>query len=333
MNVSRLVRGAAAAAVSVAAFGAFASPAIADDSTTVTLDLAGMTSPSCPAQLPLANTIALPSGAKVVFAKGLLSTVTTLASQETVTVSPLDSSGKAGTPLVKDQAVPLTSPLALADGSYKLDWKALNLLGAVQGTQTGTLILAPNATSRCDLAVSLPTPQVSVSALNPVLSPVNSAVNGLIGAVNQAVSPVSSVVNQVTAVIPGVSPAKSVIPTQVPTSGFNFTPWNSGPYGSVVPSGYGNGPGVAYTYVPPAGAPSYNLVTNLGGSSAAAASSQSIPGPTTTQSPTVDLAASKSRGLLDSLSGVFVVLAFAALSGAIAYYVRNFLRANGGKFI
>lgn len=340
MKVRRLAGGLVALAAAATTAGILASPAQAATPTTITLDLAGMTSPACPAQLPLENTIALANGTSVVFAKGVLSTVATLASAEKVTVTQLDASGKPVKTVVDSQSVPLAAPLTLnANTSYKLDWKALNLLGIVQGTQTGTLIMSDNANSQCGLAVSVPTPGVSVPGLAPVNSAVNSLVGGAIGAVNSAVAPVNSVVNKATsaaALIPGLGGAKVPGATSsAPASGFSYSPWSCGPACSVVPTGYGAGPGAAYTYVPPAANQSYNLQDTLGAASSGAANGNSAgnPVPTTTQTGPVDLAASKNRGLLDSLSGVFVVLSFAALSGAVAYYVRNFLRANGGKFI
>jgi len=347
MTVRRTVVGIAATTLAVGATALFAAPAFAADPTPIQLDLAGLSSTSCPVHLPIANTIALPTGTKVSFQKGLLSGVLTLAAAETLTITPLNAQGVAGTPLVKDRAVPYAPATALAKGKYKLDWTALNLLGAVQGKQTGTLIIADGATAKCDLAVSVPTPQVSVPGLDPVTSAVNGAIGGVVSTVNSAVAPVNSAINQVGSAVPSV-PGLPGGPSATPTSpnpkpsvsapagtGFSYTPWKPGPADLVVPDGYGSGSGLAAGYVP--GDNGY-VPPNFASGGAApkpAAASNGADSPAlapTKSDEKVDLAANRSRGILDTLSGVFVVLAFAALSGAIAYYARNFLLGGAGKF-
>jgi len=328
MNLRRMVAALAATAVATGATLLLA-PTTAHGltpPTPITFDATGLASSSCPVNLPLNNKIALAPGTKIQFGPGLVNGVlANLAGSETLTVTPVSATGQASGPATT-HALPWAAPVSFPIGTYKLDWIAKTLLGAIATTGAGTLQVAEGA-SGCRLAPALPGVGVNPGQLPDV--------GGVVGSI---VPP---------ATIPGVQvpvpldpgPITGLLPeggTKTPPSG-NPSPGASGSalnYHSngpsvadrTVPRGYGGGSGAASNYVP-AGLEGSIVApgTNFAATGKTSGPSTAAPGPSGSGPKTVDVASSKSRSALDALPTLLVVLAVIALSGATAFYARTFL--------
>ncbi|HJQ02293.1 MAG TPA: hypothetical protein VJ851_11885 [Jatrophihabitans sp.] len=307
--------------------------------TPISLGLSGMSSSACP--LPLNGSMAVKPGTTVQFKPelplGVLQQLTLSYVRETTTTPKPAATTKS----VPNTGLNVAFPSA---GSYDLSWHT-DLLGALGGviqvgaSTTGKLLVDANA-QQCVIAIQVPIPSVSVTAvpspvtslINGVLSSAASTVNGVLSPVNSAVGPiVSSVAGTVGGVIGslpgGGSPGPGVPPTgSVP--GTTYQPTGPTVAQRTVPQGYGNGNGAAGIYLPTTGgsvnapaAGSTGTGTGTGTSKAGSATPIKAGG-----SPhTVDVAADKPTLALEGWSVLIVLAALIALSGATAFYARTFL--------
>ena len=342
----RRIAGIAVAAAVVSGAGlllsAGTSAAAPTSPTPITLEATGLSSTACPT-LPVGfyDTIALKPTIAVQFKGGLL------IGSLTIKPAPNSTNPDSSTTLA---TVPTTGATAITfsrAATYTLTWqtKTPNPLGAavVTGTRDAKLVINSHAAG-CKVAVVVPTPSVSASALP---SPITSAVNGGLGAAasgaNGALGPINSAIGSLPTAIPTLPPISGV-PSLPPLPG-SKPPATSAPAGGgaapgtiykpsgptvadrTVPDGYGSGSGVGGTYVPVTGNPiiASGQHSTSNGSSAAAASSAS-PGVKNGGSPrTVELASNRPRSALGALPTLAVILAILALSGATAFYARTFL--------
>lgn len=338
----RRIAGIAVAAVAVSGAGfLLSSPTGAvTPPTPVTLNLTGMASTSCP--LPLNGSMAVAPNTKVQFKRGA-----DAVTGERLTISPVPNSTD---PTSKTAwiAVPAagTAPITFTrSATYTLTWQSttVDLLGQLQvlATQKGKIVVAANA-SGCKLAVQLPVPSVSASAVpSPITSAINGAVGGVASRVNGALSPINSAAGSLPTGVPtlptvpaipvlpgGTSPGATAPARNVP--GTIYKPTGPTVADRTVPKGYGNGSGLGGVYVPATGGSNNSAPIHAAGQQQQAAANGK-PAPSTAAvkaggSPrTVELASTRPRTALGALPTLAVILAILALSGATAFYARTFL--------
>lgn len=328
-----------AAATTVAAMAAGAALLISTGSSTAAtpppptkvnlglLNALGMSSAACP--LPLNGSMAITPGTQIQFEPdALLSALQT----EKVTISPDPATAKSGSSKTINPLTTSNGVVAFPKGgTYKVDWQLVTL-GVLGLNQTGKLVVSSSA-EKCVVAVSVPTPSVSIPGAGPVNSIVNGVVGSVVGGVNGLASPVNSLVGPV---LGGVNSGVGGL-----TSG----------QGSSANSGSSSHPtsssSLSTIYTPSGLTPAQQRVPvggGAGGGAAAGANGQSINAPdipfkgigaaapgtaTKTKSggspKTVDLAANKPRSALDGWANLIVLLAVLALSGATAFYARTYL--------
>jgi hypothetical protein len=326
MNLRRMVAALAATAVATGATLLLAPTAAhgVTPPTPVSFWLTGLESSACP--LPLNGSIAFTPGTTLRLQKDpLLGPVST----ERVTFKPAPNSTDPKSSKSYDLGSANLDVAFTRSATYNLSWQQ-STLGVLGTAQTGKLVIDAEAQG-CVVAVSVPTPSVTVPGAGSVTNPVNGIVGGVVGGVNVAVSPANGDLGPI---LGGANPGGLPGGTKKPPTG-NPNPGSSGiDYHSngpsvadrTVPHGYGGGSGAASNYVP-AGlggsiiAPGTNFAANgkTSGASTAAA------GPAGSGPKTADVASSKSRSALDALPTLLVVLAVIALSGATAFYARTFL--------
>jgi hypothetical protein len=248
-----------------------------------------------------------------------------------VTIAPIPAAG--------------TTPITFTrTATYSLSWqfKAVDLLGlvVVKASQHGKLEIASGG---CAIAVQLPVPSVSASAVpSPITSAINGAIGGVVSSVNSAVGPVNSALPSIPAV-PGVPGLPSVpgLPGGGSSPGTTSTPGANAPGTSykptgptvadrTVPKGYGSGSGQGGVYVPVTG---NSIVAGGGQQPATGSGAGQAANPSSAASKvksggsprTVELASNRPRSALGALPTLAVILAILALSGATAYYARTFL--------
>ena len=349
MSLRRIV-GVAVAAVVVSGAGLLlSSPTGAvTPPTPISLDVGGMSSTSCPTPpLGVYHSIALQPATVVQFKQG---TLVAGATSESLTITPApNSTDPTSKAVIATVPVSGSTPYTFSRAAtYTLTWqfKAVGPLGgiAVLGTQTGKLEINSSAAG-CTVAVQLPVPSVSASA---VPSPITSAINGGLGAVasnvNGALGPINSALPSLPTlpggglptglptgpVLPGTSPGATA-PAGNDGPGTNYKPTGPTVADRTVPKGYGTGSGVGGVYVPPAGSSSGGT-----GSQQAAPAANGKPAANTASSAasavknggsprTVELASTRPRSALGALPTLAVILAILALSGATAFYARTFL--------
>lgn len=288
------------------------------------LNALGMSSAACP--LPLNGSMAITPGTTVQFEPdALLSAL----QNENVSITP-NPDPKVPTPLKINGLTSKNGVVKFATGgTYKLDWQLVTL-GVLGLNQTGKIVVDANA-QKCVVAVSVPTPSVSVPGAGPVNSIVNGVVGGVVGGVNSVAAPINSAVGPV---LGGVNGGVGSITgggsktggsggssNTGPTLGTIYTPSSLTPAQRRVPTGGDAGGGGG-------GASSQD------GSSLTAAdlgfkglgSGSAVPGSKSGGSPkTVELAADKPRSALDGWANLIVLVAVLALSGATAFYARTYL--------
>ena len=304
--------------------------------TPVTLDLAGMVSPSCPTSVPVYGSIAFKPGIAVQFKRGALGAAT----GETLKITPAPNSTVATSSQRLDVPAAGATPISFTKAAtYQLRWDftAPTLLGGSTSiaSQVGKLTFDP-AAQMCVVVVQVPVPSASVSGVPaPVTSTINGAVGGLVSAVNGALGPVNGVVGSLPTGLPPV-PGLPGVPGAPPGPtaragadgpGTTYKPTGPTVADRTMPKGYGSGSGLGGSYVSTTGgsinAPAQGFVTSDGkrssnGSTAAATKSGGSPR-------TVDLAANRPRAALGALPTLAVIVAILALSGATAFYARTFL--------
>lgn len=343
MSLRRIAGIAVAAAVLSGAGLLLSSPTQAATSPTpVTLDATGMSSASCP--LPLNGSMAVVPNTAVQFKPGALAALTT----ESLTIKPAPNSTDAASSKTVGVPTAGAAPITFSrTASYALTWqiKTVSVLGALQSslTQKGTLVIT-GSVKNCSVAVQLPVPSVSASAVpSPITSAINGGLGGVASGVNGVLSPVNSALPSIPAVpglpnVPGLPsvpglPGGGSSPGVSPSPGANLPGTSYKPTGPTVadrtvPKGYGSGSGQGGVYVPVTGD---SIVA--GGQQPAAGTGGQAANPSSTASKvksggsprTVELASNRPRSALGALPTLAVILAILALSGATAYYARTFL--------
>ena len=343
MKVRRLA--AAVAAAAIAGGGALLALSSTGDAATppatpISLTAAGMSSPICgPLPLPVNGSVAVKPSTLQFEPDGALGG----SSIESLTIQPAPNSTD---PKSKSSISPLTAANGKVSFStsanYTLSWTITpKLLGGIAAaTQTGKLIVSNDA-QKCAVAVQVPTPSVSVSALP---SAVNSTVNGLVGGVvsgaNGALAPVNSAVGSALGQVNGtVGSVGGGLPGSGASSGSGSgsDPGGPGttykPTGPTVaqrrmPDGYGGGSGQGGSYVAPGAIGDSITAAGSSGTTGGATGRKGGQQPATRSggSPkTVELAANKPRSALDGWASIIVLAAVLALSGATAFYARTYL--------
>jgi hypothetical protein len=328
MNLRRMVAALAATAVATGATLLLAPTAAHGVTlpTPVSFWLTGLQSSACP--LPLNGSIAFTPGTTLRLQKDpLLGPVST----ERVTFKPAPNSTDPKSSKSYDLGSANVDVAFTRAGTYNLSWQQ-STLGVLGTAQTGKLVINAKAQG-CVVAVSVPTPSVTVPGAGTVTNPVNGIVGGVVGSVNGAVSPVNGALGPI---LGGANPGGLPDGTKNPPSG-NPSPGASGSalnYHSngpsvadrTVPHGYGGGSGAASNYVPAGlGGSIVAPGTNFAATGKTSGRSTAAAGPSGSGPKTVDVASSKSRSALDALPTLLVVLAVIALSGATAFYARTFL--------
>jgi hypothetical protein len=343
MSLRRIAGAAVAAAVACGAGLLLSGPSgAATPPTPITLNLTGMASTSCP--LPLNDSMAvLPNTTVLLKNDAALAALST----QSVTIKPApnstDPASSKSIADIPDAGAPIAFTRA---ATYSLSWQVRGLGGSVSGTQTGTLIIN-SSVKNCAVAVRLPVPSVSASAVpSAVTSGVNGAIGGLVSGVNGALGPINSALPTLPTApvlpslpgvpnVPGVNPSTSA-PAGNQGPGTVYKPTGPTVADRTVPDGYGNGSGLGGSYVSGADG-SGNSGSIIAGqqsgasdgrpSAAGSAAPQAKPG----GSPqTVELAATGPRSALGALPTLVVILAILALSGATAFYARTFLLQPAG---
>ncbi len=339
MGLRRIAGIAVVAAVVSGAGLLLSSPTLAATTPTpVTLGETGMASPGCP--LPVNGTLAFKPGTTVQFKPGL-----TLALGQSMTLTVLSKANTSPAPAPKSYSVPSTGVnLAFPSAQkYDLSWKTNGVLGVLGISQAGHLVITSNV-ANCAVAVQLPVPSVSASAVpSPITSAINGTIGGVVSSVNSAVAPVNSALPSLPAVpgVPGLPsvpglPGGGSSPGTTPTPGANAPGTNYKPTGPTVadrtvPKGYGSGSGQGGVYVPVTGngnsivAGGQQPATGSGAGQAANPSSAASKVKSGGSPRTVELASNRPRSALGALPTLAVILAILALSGATAYYARTFL--------
>jgi hypothetical protein len=319
MRMRRIVAATAVTALATGASLLLSSPtgaAPAPAPTPISFDATGLSSTSCPVNLPLNNKIALATGTAIQFKPGLVSGLGgILGVFENLKVTPIDSTGKATGAGAGPTKLPWAKAVTYKAGEYRLDWSTAALGGAVKTLGTGILEIAAGA-SGCQLAVQVPGVGVDPSQL-PV-------VGGIVGSILPPVN-----VPGTTVPVPGLPATGAKTPKTPAGAGGSSTYLNYKPLGnsiadSIVPKGYGSGSGAAGQYVAPGQNGSINAPASSGGGKSVNAAG-SAPLKYGGSPKTVDLAVNGDRSALGALPGLLVILAIIALSGATAFYARTFL--------
>ena len=175
MRMRRIIAATAVTALATGAGLLFSPPTSAATVVPISFDATGLSSTSCPVNLPLNNQIALPPGTPVQFKRGVVSA---LVATENLTVTPIDAQGKP-TGSAVTHTLSWTNAVTYKAGNYRLDWSTV-VLGGVLGPDTikalgtGILEIAAGA-AQYQLAVQVPSVGVE-----PSLLPV---VGGVVGSI------------------------------------------------------------------------------------------------------------------------------------------------------
>ena len=344
----RRIAGIAVAAVVVSGAGLLlsggTSAAAPPPPTPVALEATGLSSSACPpTPLGVYGSIALKPGTTVQFTPGVV-----LGLGQSMTLTVLSKANTTPAPTPKTYSVPNTGvkvAFPTTQTTYDLAWHTTGIVGALAIDQKGKLVIDSDAAG-CKVAVQVPTPSVSASAVpSPITSAVNGAVGGVVSNVNGALGPVNSALPTLPALptglpsappLPGVpplpgqpggNPPGATAPPGHDVPGTSYKPSGPTVADRTVPKGYGSGSGVGGTYVPVTGdsivAGAQQPVSN---GKAAGSASSAAPGVKNGGSPrTVELASNRPRSALGALPTLAVILAILALSGATAFYARTFL--------